>query len=590
MIPRNTWPHTHYDIIQKYRAQYDSDIKSGDYEPWVYPWGTLGATIVIIYLLIDHRKRPWLRHARFAVFPANLLHSVYTVKYVRAKTVATAFGVGLISLWSSIWVLAILVCHDGQSEFQRIERSEGVFKGQGKRVVKGDSRRNDNITAIPGSLSEDEIKDDSPIMNIDQDSQYKSSVNGRASASISNDHLGPHERDGEFAWQPFPITPFIERLDWVMDLFCNFRGVGWNWRTTAIPPPPKAIQLQLLRNTTTQAPPPSSFKRHSSQPTVYPTRRALLIANAKTLFIGYFALDVIKTLVIHDPYFWGLVSASPAPYLPWTPYLTRHPILLRIFRLTLAQFSILYALQTVFALAPLFFAGVLGPNVLGARAEPWTYPDTWGPYSAVLDRGLGGWWSSWWHQTFRFAFEAPSRAILVAVATMKKKKNEKGGEKTTQQQSLSSEEEEKLLKSKGAKALQLCIAFALSGALHATGSYTAYGETHPFSGPMAFFALQALGCFVEAAFLRPFVASFGAPTWVKRSFTFVYVHVWFYHTAGMLCDDFARAGIWLCEPLPVSVLRGLLGLGVEGDTWWLAGGSGIGWYSDAKWYRSGLAL
>lgn len=54
---------------------------------------------------------------------------------------------------------------------------------------------------------------------------------------------------------------------------------------------------------------------------------------------------------------------------------------------------------------------------------------------------------------------------------------------------------------------------------------------------------------------------------VGRLVRLVYVHVWFYHTAPLLMDDFARGGLWLYEPAPISPLRAL-GLGVRGDGWW----------------------
>jgi hypothetical protein len=62
----------------------------------------LGALLVILYLLIPHKNRPWVRHARFAVFAVNLAASVQLVVQVRAKNFAAAFGVGLMSVWGVI--------------------------------------------------------------------------------------------------------------------------------------------------------------------------------------------------------------------------------------------------------------------------------------------------------------------------------------------------------------------------------------------------------------------------------------------------------------------------------------------------------
>lgn len=146
-------------------------------------------------------------------------------------------------------------------------------------------------------------------------------------------------------------------------------------------------------------------------------------------------------------------------------------------------------------------------------------------------------------------------------------------------------------KGRGARALQLGVAFGLSGCLHAAGSVTAHGETFPIRGQMAFFLLQAGGVFVEnvvRAGLRGSGVGKGVPRWVKRGVTFVYVHVWFYHTAHLLCDDFARGGMWMFEPVPISLFRGL-GFGGEGDGW-LAIEVLPMWHCGSTWFTSGITF
>jgi hypothetical protein len=510
----------------------------------VFPGASLGALVVIIYLLIPHQNRPWLKQARYAVFAFNVAHTIYSVRNVRAKNMASALGVGLISAWSVIWILAIMVCNDAQTDFQRIERTEGFFGASRRRI-----------------LQEQEEKRAAFDENQSFENKNTERTQNNTNGQVIKECLGPSKRDGEFAWQPFPMAPFIERLDWVLDVFANFRGAGWNWRTIATPPPPKHIQDQLYRNSPN--PPQHTFQTHPSQPTVYPTRRALLIANLKSFIVRYLILDLVKTIILHDPYFWGLIDRKPAPYLP--TLITNKPIMLRVFRLTVSQFSVKYALQTIFTLGPLFFSGVLGP-FLGARAEPWIYPEVWGSYTHVLDKGLAGWWSAWWHQSFRFAFEAPSRKII----------------KTMNMDP----------KAPAAKLVQLIVAFGLSGILHACGSYTCHGDTRPLLGPMRFFLLQAVAIFAESV-LTATAHKTGLqdhlPRWLKRSFNFFYVNFWFYHTANLLCDDFAKGGVWLFEPVPVSLFRAI-GLGTEGDGWWCWGDSGVRWYSGDRWWKTGLAL
>lgn len=526
---------SHNDLIRYYHEQYDKSIRAGEFEPFVYPFGSFGAFLVILYLLVPHLHRPWLRRLRFVAFGWMAAFAVYSIRYTRAKAMAPAMGLGLISAWSVIWALATLVVHDAQSEFQRIERTEGVFRSR-------PLKKNEGYGTDLSNGSAGKRRHDSEFPN-------------------GSGTLGPTERHGEFAWQPFPASPFIERLDWVLDVLCNFRGVGWSWRTSSIPPPPTTVQEQLRRNST--GTPTHSTRVHPGQPYTYPTRRELLVGNLKLFLTGYLILDALKTIMMHDPYFWGLMDQPAPAFFP--SFISNSPMLLRMYRLALTQLGIQWALQTIFSLAPLFFSGLLGPSVIGARAEPWMYPETWGPYSMVFDRGLAGWWAGWWHQTFRFAFEAPGRKI---VSSMGWQRN-----------------------SPFAKLVQLVVAFALSGILHACGSYTAAGPTRPLN-LMAFFLLQAVGVFGEAVLgqmLRPVGRRLRAPKVVRSMLTWLYVHVWFYYTAPLLADDFARGGVWLLEPIPVSLLRGL-GLGVDGDGWWCWGDLTLHWHRGNQWWKSGVAF
>jgi hypothetical protein len=531
---QDPWPHSHRDVLEHYYQQYDKQIASGEFAPFVYPFGGYGSFVVIIYLLIPHQNRPWLKKCRFLVFAWLFGFAAYNIRYTRARGMAPALGMGLMHVWSVVWVAAILVWNDAQTEFQRVERTEGVF-GSATPKEKGSSEHSEKSVAN-STVSNGQI--------------------------APKEHLGPRDRHGEFAWQPYPLSPFIERVDWVGDIFCNFRGAGWNWRTSAVPPPPKHIQEQLYRNSASS--PAHSFRVHSSQSTLYPTRRALLISNFKTVIFGYLVLDALKTFMMHDPYFWGQLDRPPPAYFP--VWLTARPALVHVYRLALSMLTVKWALQAIFAFAPLLFAGLLGRARIGARAEPWIFPETWGPFTAVLDRGLAGWWSSWWHQTFRFAFEQPGLKIAAALGMQRK--------------------------SVPAKMLQLLCAFGLSGALHASGTYTAAGDTKPLSNSMTFFLLQAVGVAAEVLITQS-VRSTGVqrhvPTWLKRAFRFVYVHVWFYYTAHLLCNDFALSGIWLFESVPVSLFRSL-GLGVEGEGWWCWGGQVVRWHTGSSFWKSGIAL
>jgi len=538
--PLDPWPRSHYDLVEHYYAQYERQIASGEYQPFLYPWGALGALVTLVYLLVPHQSRPWLRNCKYLVLAWNIGFAVYTMLYTRVKIISVGYGIGVVSVWNVVWVSAILICNDAQTDFMRIERTEGAF---GTASTSTSSKEEDGMDSKRAGPRKKRHEPKDTIM-----------PTGTA---------GPARHQGQYAWQPYPLSPFVERLDWVLDLLNNFRGAGWSWRTSALPPPPKWLQEQLGRNSA--AVPKHHDRIHASQARSHPTRTELVAANAKTLLTSCLALDALKTVMMWDPYFWGLVDHPPPSHFP--AFITQSARITHVYRITLSMVGIKFALQALFSVAPLVLAGLIGPDKLGARAEPFMYPDTWGPFVAVLDGGLAGWWGNWWHQTFRFGVDQPSRRLLAVFALDRK--------------------------TLAGKVVQLGVAFGISGLLHAGGSYTFAGETNPIGGSLAFFLWQAVGISAELALTqaaRSTELGDRIPKSLKRVFTFVYVHMWFYFTAHLLIDDVARGGLWLVEPVPVSLFRGM-GLGADKrDGWWCWDGPTWRWHSGDRWWNSGIAV
>lgn len=532
---------TPHEVVAYYDKIYFDLLDSGIAHPFIYPWGSLGAFVVLLYLFIDHRQRPWLRRCRFPVFGCLCAFQSWCILTNRARNPASAFGVGLISSWATLWVSAVMVANDCQTDLKRIERSDKVLSDRPAKT-----RAEQNGTIANGTAT---------VLHANGDlRQRKQSFKSSLPATLSSTYP-PANRHGPYFWQAYPEGPFIERLDWVADIFCSFRGVGWSWRTAGVPPPPNSVQAQLDGKIDATAHDEKTFEVSKGGITSFNDRNALLKHTAIRLVIGYLALDTLKTVIMQDPYFFGYTDAPAPAFLP--SIMQDSFVLYKTYRLLLSLACIYTALWTIFKLGPMFFCGVLGPKWIGVRGEPWLNPaDQFGSYMSVADKGLTGWWGIWWHQTFRLAFEAPAKRILEATGVNKR--------------------------SAIGKALSLFVAFFLSGCLHASGSYTQLGETRPFRGPMCFFLLQACGIFAQTLLsqqLKRTGIMDRIPKPVKQTAYFVLTHVWLYHTAPLLVDDFAKGGVWLFEPVPISIWRGL-GFGHHDDGWWC-------WWNGIVWWRSG---
>jgi hypothetical protein len=542
---------SHLDVIAFYDNRYYNLIESGDAHPFLYPWAAVGALLVLLSLMIDYRLSRTRRLGNYLAFGVMCCFQIWTIATNKARNPAAAFGVGIMSSFGIMWTAAIMVFNDCQRDFRRIERAEDA---RFAKTALSESNGHANGVALNGSAQTNGGDTDSTL-------KKRHPANGLEEPATQ----GPTQRHGPLIWQPYPTGPLIERLDWVSDAFCSFRGVGWNWQSSSIPPAPSWVQKQLESDReAVEKNEPVQISRTGIRR--FSDREALLKACLKNLAIGYIVLDAIKTLGIHDRYMWyGDMSMAPPDFLP--EIMRNSYFLTKSYRLLVCLCAINLALWAIFKMGPVFFVGILGPRVVGLRGKAFMNPaDMFGSFDNVLESGLAGWWGAWWHQTFRFAFQQPGD-WLVALFGLEQR-------------------------SIGAKLVSTWVAFFLSGVLHATGSYTQLGETYPLTGPMLFFMLQALGVTVQTALVQ-LLKSTGVtehvPKTVRRTANLVITAVWLYFTAPLLVDDFARGGIWLFEPVPISIFRGL-GFGPKGSGWWCWYGGLLEWRSGSSWWDSGVAL
>jgi len=239
--------------------------------------------------------------------------------------------------------------------------------------------------------------------------------------------------------------------------------------------------------------------------------------------------------------------------------------------------SVVAALSFIFSLNPLFFGTIL-PYVLGDKLyaitkspllEVWMYPPQWGNmFTTLCNKGLAGMWSSWWHQMFRYGISEPAKLL-------------------TEQLNIGP-------RSQMARAIQLFVAFGLTASIHAAASSTTFSiiPSKPWH-PFIFFISQAVGIMVQTEAARRLNKTTEFPKVVRQAGNFLFVFFFLWYTGPYLSDDFARCQIWLFEPVPISIFRGL-GLG-PADCWfpWIQfpeGGRWLGLWKGERWYNSGIGI
>ncbi|MCJ1356349.1 MAG: hypothetical protein MMC33_006344 [Icmadophila ericetorum] len=576
-----TTPQTYRDLITLRTQEINASFAAGESTLFVYPYRSFGPYLVILYVvLLPPSRSKFVYYVRYPIFAFCLYWCALTIAQCKSTSIKMGYGIGLLNAWGCLWISSILIWRDGRGQMRRIERVP----------VGGSSQSEGNDGNFDGNLDASEAEGDASgvaaaALNGKADGQnarFRHAVGSTSLKGPKSDNSQDDEKSSQntstvpYIWQPLP-SDLLTRINWSADLLTNFRLTGWSHQISSIPSPPSYVQSSLQDGKTVFLR-PSPSKSSTTGNVRYPTRTALLSTKLRIFIRCYLILDAMKVVMMWDPYFWGIAAGitSPAPSY-FLPFIATSPVLVRTYRLLLTLLGTYTALQTIFSLGPLFFIGLLPlllpskgiysyKSIMGARAEIWHYPDMYGSYRTVFRKGLAGWWGGWWHQIFRFGFEAPSTWALEKLGW--EKRSLKG------------------------KALGMMIAFGLSGALHACGSYSLWPQTNPLSGPLAFFTLQPVGIGLQmglSMLLKTVRVRDRLPGWVRGTGNFVYAHVWFYYVAPLLTDDFARGGIWLMEPVPVSILRGL-GLGLEGEGWLQWHWPLVRWHTGERWWQSGLAI
>lgn len=364
-------------------------------------------------------------------------------------------------------------------------------------------------------------------------------ISTKTSSANSKDvttHRNAHQT--LLVWESMPHG-FLQRFDWVFDLLTSLRGLNWSWKFTEKLPPPGEIVAQY-------------------QP---PSRRTLWSSLSRILLLS-FCLDIIKVAMMVDPYFWGLAGYPPLqkfsmPLIYW--------FVISTYRSLLSFAAIYVAVLWIYALVPLVCVHFLGPDLIGVRGEEWMYPSVNGNFSAVLQGGLQGFWGKWWHQLFRLSLDA-------------------AGSWATDQTQVGKT-------STLAWLLRLIVAFAMSGFVHACGSYTLWPDTRPLR-PFIFFIIQPIGIGSQIL-LAHLLQRHGITVQLWRrsrcAANLIFALTWLSMTFPLLADDFARGGLWLAEPLPISPLRALGA--IQGERlWWCWQGQWGKWHTGDTWWQSGFAI
>lgn len=533
-------------VLAAYRTAFVRDVTAGHRRQIVMPQALVGTFLLsVLWIATPHASRPWLYHSRWLI--AALVVALNYEQVTRASSANPAWAVasGLMATHGSMLCLQHLIFTNPQRDAARAIR------------VSAPHAAGRDTTPLRDTPEASSCKETAPALV-----SRHITTNTASTASTISQPADAHNHGDRiyYIWQRFPThASFAQRFAWAADLVLSFRGAGWSSSISVLPTPPrvrpvpdgKPIDPKSIPFQTNigyeYITPPSAFFRH----------------RLKLFTFAYLVLDFLGTFMMQDPYF--VMGRERAVGYPLPSHLAGLPP----WRLE--------AYRQLFSISGAFAAVAAGASLVDmvhysitscwipSRCIPWMYASAFGSVAEVFDKGLAGFWGCWWHQTFRQQFFAPATYLL---------RNGIIHRRTWI-----------------GNIVALVSTFALSGLLHASGSRSAMAESRPWR-QFAFFLLQAVGILVQqslGALVRMFAPRrHGAALRSAGSVTFAIL--WLYATASLFNDDMAAMGIWLLEPVPVSVFRGL-GLGFPGEAVWRWDSHYLmRWHSGRHWWQSGVAV
>lgn len=289
----------------------------GTYRPFIWPWDTLPALYLFLGLLVLPRVSDGTaKVVRPLLIVLILGQGLWTCIRCRTIGMAGGYGIGLANDWGFIMTGALLVFNDVKRDFKRLEKRADAGKD-------GPATQNGSMKA--------QALDRTANAGIRRRRETDGST--LASATTSSTKVTT-----SLMWKEYP-DHIGHCMGWIIDLLISFRGVNWSFRLPTFAPidniaPPFPDKKQL-----------KSSRAFPVDPSLQQVQR-----NALRSFVFLcFAVDLAKTLVIHDPYYLGLASLdSPHPLWLLQPY----KVLTRTVRVFLSLYSVIVALSLIVRPSP----------------------------------------------------------------------------------------------------------------------------------------------------------------------------------------------------------------------------------------------
>lgn len=183
-----------------YRISFMEAVADGSATPLLIPYILLGTFVApALWLTIPHIRRPILYQTRWLLMAFIIVFNARLTRQSSSTNLAFAYAIGLTTGWGIILNLNLLIWTRPQFDAARAIKSPRRLRRAKTTYV---SAEKNPPCKAQSSTSERDAR-------IFETSELREAA------------------DDVFVWQPFPADgSFLQRLGWVLDLWCSFRGSG----------------------------------------------------------------------------------------------------------------------------------------------------------------------------------------------------------------------------------------------------------------------------------------------------------------------------------------------------------------------------
>ncbi|UPX17095.1 uncharacterized protein EKO05_0007471 [Ascochyta rabiei] len=203
-------------------------------------------------------------------------------------------------------------------------------------------------------------------------------------------------------------------------------------------------------------------------------------------------------------------------------------VVLRPLAMAMYAYSLLLGLFLPPMLLPVLLNGV---GIIPDKWSPHTRRPHFGPFSAIVNYGVRGFWGQWWHQQMRHIVSEPGRWLVT-----KLRLEDKGWQKTL-------------------KYMLICVsAFTLSGITHSgmvpsKPRFASVDANELRLRLASFFWIQPVGIAIELLLLEPALRSLPSwLRWLQAMFRVIWTVVFMCFTCTILVVPFGQLGYWNIIP------------------------------------------